>query len=453
MARRIKPLQIILNRWQGAGGRRILKGVGSVVSRQLTTRSSMHQAARERGLLSATLILCLTFLCLAVPGTTLVQAEALRATELKLAGDDNRTRIVLHLDQPAAPHWFLLRGPYRLVIDLPPTKFAIDPDAAAPRGLVDSVRYGHFDAEHSRLILGSSAPFTAERIELRQMEEGEGHYLTIDLVSASERQFESQLAERAGLPRPVAGGPTAPSIAVTGADANVDKPFTIVIDPGHGGIDGGARGISGIEEKTITLAFALELRKKLDKLENVRVFLTRERDEFLRLSERVQIARQQEADLFLSIHADTIRYRNVRGATVYTVSAQASDRMAAEIAESENLADRVAGIPVEEVDHEVSDILLDLLRRETQTFSIAFARSLVGELSETVEMIKNPHRSAGFQVLTAPDVPSVLVELGYLSNPKDEEALRNPQWRDRAGDSIVAAILQFAQIRANGMGG
>lgn len=415
----------------------------------------MHRRAGEEAeRIRFSLAACMLGLFLLLQCLGGASAGSLRASELKMAGDVNRTRVVVRFDQPVEPGWFLLRAPYRLVVDLPPAKFAFEPDSARPHGLINSIRYGHFDAEHSRLILGSESPFMAERVEVKAGEEGEGYYLSIDLVSASERQFETQLAGRAGLQRKAEEADASPAgLPAAGREDAQDRPFTIVIDPGHGGIDGGARGVSGIEEKTITLAFALELRDKLKAIEKFQVFMTREQDKFLRLRERVRMARQHEADLFISIHADTIRYRNVRGATIYTVSSTASDKMAAEIAESENLADRAAGVHVEEASPEVTDILLDLLKRETQTFSIAFARSLVGELSDTVEMIKNPHRFAGFQVLTAPDVPSVLVELGYLSNPKDEEALRDPEWRNRAGDSIVSAILKFAEARADGMGG
>jgi len=232
------------------------------------------------------------------------------------------------------------------------------------------------------------------------------------------------------------------------AAARGDKKFTIVIDPGHGGIDGGAEGINGTAEKTITLAFALELKEQLAKTGSYDIFLTREKDEFLRLDERVRIARQHEADLFISIHADTIRLKDIRGATVYTVSDKASDAEAAALAVRENLSDQLAGIETEEDNHEVADILADLIRRETHSFSVRFARSLVGELSSTVELINNPHRSAGFKVLKAPDVPSVLVELGYLSNPKDEAKLRDPAWRGKAVERISAAVAHFADERA-----
>ncbi|MGO4835802.1 N-acetylmuramoyl-L-alanine amidase, partial [Rhizobiaceae sp. 2RAB30] len=219
-----------------------------------------------------------------------------------------------------------------------------------------------------------------------------------------------------------------------------------------GGIDGGAEGPNGTVEKTITLAFALELRAKLAATGRYDVYMTRDKDDFLRLDERVRIARQHEADLLISIHADTIRVKGLRGATVYTVSDKASDAEAQALADRENLSDQLAGMSIEDQNHEVSDILVDLIRRETHNFSIRFARSLVGELSNNIEMINNPHRSAGFRVLKAPDVPSVLVELGYLSNPQDEEQLRDAAWRGKAVDGILSAVSLFAEAKM-GAGG
>ena len=161
---------------------------------------------------------------------------------------------------------------------------------------------------------------------------------------------------------------------------------------------------------------------------------------------------RHEADLFISIHADTIRLKGIRGATVYTVSDKASDAEAAETAHRENQSDTLAGIQLDEENPQVADILVDLIRRETHTYSVKFARSLVGKLSNTVELINNPHRSAGFKVLRAPDVPSVLVELGYLSNAQDEERLKSADWRGKAADRIIDAISLFAQAKA-GEGG
>ncbi|MFD2258970.1 N-acetylmuramoyl-L-alanine amidase family protein, partial [Chelativorans composti] len=231
-----------------------------------------------------------------------------------------------------------------------------------------------------------------------------------------------------------------------------DKRFTVAIDPGHGGIDGGARGHSGTQEKAITLAFALELRKALEESGKYRVVLTRDRDVFLRLDERVRIAREQGANLLISIHADAIRLKDFRGSTVYTLSEKASDAEAAATAARENLSDELAGIEAEEIRNDVADILADLMRRETHVFSIQFARTLVNEISDTVQLVNNPLRSAGFRVLRAHDVPSVLLELGYLSNAEDEKQLRDPEWRARAARGIVRAVDLFAEARARAGG-
>ena len=375
-------------------------------------------------------------------------AAPLEAREFKLAGDANRVRIVVQFDREPDPKWFLLRGPHRLVIDLDETKFIVEPKALKARGLIASVRYGHVGEARTRLILAAKGPFAVENLEVLANESGPGYRLVADLASTSNDKFDAALADQAQTTGSTQA--TKKNDRLGKGLANPDKRFTVVIDAGHGGIDGGAEGVTGTSEKTITLAFALELKAKLLATGNYDVFMTREKDEFLRLDERVRIARQHAADLFISIHADTIRLKGVRGATVYTVSDKASDAEAEALADRENLSDALAGVEVEEENQQVADILIDLIRRETHTFSMRFARSLVGQLSNKVEMINNPHRSAGFKVLRAPDVPSVLVELGYLSNAKDEEQLRSADWRGKAVDSITAAIALFADARAGG---
>jgi N-acetylmuramoyl-L-alanine amidase len=355
----------------------------------------------------------------------------------------------MQLDGDAPLHWFLLRAPHRLVVDLPRTSFAVTPDDLKPRGLVTNVRYGKISDDHSRMIFAVNGPFTVDGISVVKNESSPGYRLVADIVAAPEAAFEAALAKQAaGAPRtaaadddPVDVKPEAPG-----------KSFTIVIDPGHGGIDGGAEGVSGTVEKNITLAFGLELRDALEKVGKYKVFMTRDDDRFLPLDERVRIARQDGADLFISIHADTISIKGIRGATVYTVSDKASDAAAAAVATRENLSDDLAGVEITEANHQVADILVDLIRRETHSFSIRFARTLVGQLSSSIELINNPHRYAGFRVLKAPDVPSVLVELGYLSNPKDETELRDAKWRSKAIDSMVRAIELFsvARMRAGG---
>jgi N-acetylmuramoyl-L-alanine amidase len=224
-----------------------------------------------------------------------------------------------------------------------------------------------------------------------------------------------------------------------------------VIDPGHGGVDPGAIGTGGTHEKDITLAMAREVRRLLEQSGRYRVQLTRDEDVFIRLRDRIAIARQHSADLFISIHADTISdTTGVSGATVYTVSDKASDNQAAKLAEKENLADAAAGLEGVDDSGDVSDILFDLTRRETRTYSHAFARMLVSHWGAAGQLNKNPHRSAGFRVLKAPDVPSVLLELGYLSNEKDSAALMKSEWRTQAANAMVRAVDAFFQPRPGG---
>lgn len=398
---------------------------------------------------AAALVLSMLAWLVAAAGPGLA-ADRLEAGAFRMAADASRARIIFNFDREPELHWFLLNAPHRLVIDLPETGFAIDPDEAKGRGLVEDVQYGQLGPGISRIILAANTPFEVERLDVIKNEESPGYRLVADIVASSQERFDAALADQA---LTTASTRTTPKADRLGAPADDGpKPFTIVIDPGHGGIDSGARGVSGTLEKTITLAFALELKKRLEQNGRYAVHLTRDRDLFLRLEERVRIARQHEADLFISIHADTVRQRGVRGATVYTVSDQASDAEAAALAARENLSDELAGLAVEDKNHEVSDILMDLIRRETHSFSIRFARTLVDELSNRVNLIRNPHRFAGFRVLKAPDVPSVLLELGYLSNPHDEERMRDADWRAQAVESISSAIDLFATAHA-GAGG
>lgn len=370
------------------------------------------------------------------------QASALEAHDYKMAGDALKMRVVINFDREPEPRWFMLRSPNRLVIDLPKTKFAIDPKELKARGLVTNVRYGHINDKTSRLIIEAKGPFVVDKVDILPNEGSAGYRMVADISSASQRAFEDALALQAQTTGSTETTPKSERLGLrTGRDG---QRFTVVIDPGHGGIDGGANGSNGTVEKDITLTFATELRDRLRADGRYNVFMTREKDEFLRLDGRVQIAREHEADLFISIHADTIRLKGIRGATVYTVSEKASDADAQALADRENLSDQLAGIEIEEKDHEVADILVDLIKRETHSFSMRFARSLVGELQTTVGLINNPHRFAGFKVLKAPDVPSVLLELGYLSNSKDEEQLKNAEWRGKAATSISKAIELFA---------
>ena len=214
----------------------------------------------------------------------------------------------------------------------------------------------------------------------------------------------------------------------------------IVIDPGHGGIDPGAVGRSGVFEKRLTFAAARELKRELSRGGRYRVVLTRDGDTFLRLRDRFAAARRYRADLFVSLHADTIRNKNVRGLSVYTLSEKASDKEAAELAEQENKADLIAGVDLTHEPSEVTNILIDLAQRETMNESARFARHLVDELRKVTKLLRNSHRFAGFAVLKAPDVPSVLIEMGFLSNSRDERRLLEPAYRARLAKAVRRAV-------------
>jgi N-acetylmuramoyl-L-alanine amidase len=261
--------------------------------------------------------------------------------------------------------------------------------------------------------------------------------LVIELAPTDRQSFETAAAAAnvfgasAKTPQPVAVPAQAPS----------SKPV-IVLDPGHGGVDLGASSVHGDIEKDIVLDFATALAAKLESQGRYKVVLTRGADVFIPLNERVQIARDANAALFVSIHADTLYEGHVQGATVYTVSERASDSEAARLADKENQADAAAGVVTEDVG-EVHDILQDLTRRETRAYSHMFSRTLVALWKNAAQLNKNPQRSAGFRVLKALDVPSVLLELGYLSNERDLANLVSPEWREKAAGTLAAAIDSF----------
>jgi N-acetylmuramoyl-L-alanine amidase len=218
-----------------------------------------------------------------------------------------------------------------------------------------------------------------------------------------------------------------------------------VIDPGHGGIDNGTQASSGESEKILVLDFALALRERIEKSGKYRVVMTRSDDTFIPLGDRVKIARNNRAALFVSIHADALPRKDgdAQGATIYTLSDKASDAEAEKLAEAENKADAIAGVNLTEEPADVADILIDLTQRETRTFSNRFARMLANEMKSVARMHKHPLKSAGFRVLKAHDVPSVLVELGYVSNKDDLQHLVSESWRSRTVGSVAQAVEAF----------
>lgn len=397
----------------------------------------------------AGLLLCAGVCALftSVPNARAAEAKPV-VLDARVAGDETRTRFVLDMDRQVTPSISALSGPYRLIIDLPEVEFAIPEDAGATgRGLVGDWRFGLFAIGKSRIVMDLTGPVKVDKTFFLPAVDDQPARMVVDLVRSTPADFAA-FAESSRTRRTDAGDQVAAKTDRLGANKDSGKPV-IVIDPGHGGIDNGATGVDGTPEKAIVFDFALLFKEKLEETGLYEVHLTREDDTFVSLGRRVEIGHELAADLFISIHADSVRrgQKYARGATVYTLSDKASDQLAQDIAETENMSDVIAGVDLNEEPADVTDILLDLARRETRSFSVYFARTLVSELQSAVRLINNPHRHAGFRVLKAHDVPSVLVELGYLSNEHDEKLLISDEWRQRMAGAMTEAVNGFFRPR------
>lgn len=375
------------------------------------------------------------------------------ASDARLAGDAKQTRFVLDLDKPVTHRAFTLADPYRVVIDIPQVSFQLPAGVGtAGRGLIKAFRYGLVMPGGSRIVFDLTGPAKIANSYVLEAANGQPPRLVLELIEVDRTAFMQSLA---GETRPelrpavadakAAVQPTAPAKPAGPPD---NRPV-IVIDPGHGGPDNGTQaGGSDFMEKNLVLSFGLALRDRIEKSGKYRVVMTRDDDTFIALDERVRIARNQSAALFVSIHADALPKGegDAQGATIYTLSEKASDAKAERLAEAENRSDSIAGVTISE-EPVVTDILIDLAQRETRTFSNRFARALMNEMKSTVRMHQHPLKSAGFRVLKAPDVPSVLVELGYVSNKGDRDHLVSENWRNKAVGSMSQAIDAFLAKR------
>ncbi len=388
---------------------------------------------------------------LAFAAASAAEREAARAqpgpfpvvTDAKLGGDDRQTRFIADLSRKIEIRTFTLADPYRVVIDIPQVTFRLSHRTGeSGRGLVKAFRYGLIMQGGSRIVLDLAKPARIERAFVLDAAEGQPARLIVDLVATDRESFMRAIAPAQPPPPPQPARAAAPA-------ANADPRPLIVIDPGHGGIDNGTRAPSGESEKTLVLDFALLLRDHIEKSGKYRVLMTRTDDTFVPLAERVRIARANQAALFISIHADALRRGDgeAQGATIYTLSDTASDAEAARLAEAENRADVIAGINLAAEPDNIAGILIDFAQRETKAYSLQFARLLAAELKSVARLHKHPLKSAGFKVLKAPDVPSVLLELGYVSNQQDLKQLTSDTWRTRTAASTARAIEVFFNKR------
>ena len=380
------------------------------------------------------------------------------ASDARLAGDAKQTRFILDLDKPVQFRAFALADPYRVVVDLPQVNFQLPAGVGvAGRGLVKAYRYGLVMPGGSRIVFDLTGPAKIAKSYVLEAANGQPPRLVLEFEEVDRTAFVQSLApENRPELRPAIAEANA---AVARAEAPAapaeppsppDKRPVVVIDPGHGGVDNGTQAGGGdIMEKNLVLGFGLALRDRIEKSGKYRVVMTRTDDTFIPLGDRVKIARNESAALFVSIHADALRRGegDAQGATIYTLSDKATDSEAERLADTENKSDAIGGVSLADEPTEVADILIDLVQRETKTFSNRFARVLMGEMKNTVRMHKHPLKSAGFRVLKAPDVPSVLVELGYVSNKGDLEHLVSENWRNRTVGSMAQAIDAFLAKR------
>jgi N-acetylmuramoyl-L-alanine amidase len=348
------------------------------------------------------------------------------------SGGTTKLSFISSLPLSATP--FALEKPDRLVLDLPEVNFQLPAHTGeSGGGLVKSFRFGLFGFGRSRVVIDLTGPAHIGTVTNAPLLKDLGTVFTVELVK-SERLAFHEFASAAHA--------TQASTPAPKPNTQKDPRPLVVLDPGHGGFDPGAMSGDGEVEKTITLDFATTLAAELERRGKVRVALTRTTDTFISLPDRVRFARDQEAALFVSIHADTLGSSSafVRGATIYTLADKASDAEAEKLAEKENRVDQLAGIDPSTEDGDVVSILDDLMKRQTKVLSIAFARKLAETLESHVRLNKNPLRSAAFVVLKAPDVPSALVELGYLSSRADRAALTSQEWREQAARAMANAI-------------
>ncbi|MBU1211770.1 MAG: N-acetylmuramoyl-L-alanine amidase [Alphaproteobacteria bacterium] len=372
-------------------------------------------------------------------------------TGAAITGDKTRTEFSMTLSQGVTVEVFTLANPYRVILDMPDVTFELPKDAGqSGQGLISAYRYGLFAARKSRVVIDTVSPVSIEKAEMTAAPGG-AVKLLLSLKSSDAASFGAGTGASRTASRPVQ--------ADLGRGADSPRPSrrtgrpVVVIDPGHGGVDPGALGASNVYEKDVVLAAALELFAELEKLDRFDVVLTRSTDVFVSLDDRLEFSRSRSADLFVSLHADAIADKRftsqVRGATVYTLSDRASDEAARRMAEKENSADAIAGLPVlkEEEEGGVRDILIDLVKRETANFSMDASNSLVGRLKQATQLSAKPQRAAAFKVLRQTGTPSVLVELGYLSNKDDEKRLSSESWRRKVAESLAAAISAYFDRR------
>jgi N-acetylmuramoyl-L-alanine amidase len=353
---------------------------------------------------------------------------------LQIETHRDRDHVILRFNDRVDAHVFRVDNPPpRVVVDMPSAHW--DDKAGLPHSyngsLITRVRLGYHTANTSRMVFDLSGDVSVRNVRLRKFSD------------TSMLQFDIMRRGAAPAKSLVAKPHASKNIARTEPQEVPPAKPMIVIDAGHGGQDPGTSGRDGAEEKNFTLRYAKALRDALLATGRYNVFLTRTDDRYLFLRERVARARAAKGNLFISLHADSAPTREAQGLSVYTISETASDKEAAALAAKENKADVIGGMDLSDTSDDVADILIDLTQRETRAKSARFADLIIKDLGPEVSLLSNTHRFAGFAVLKAPDIPSVLVEIGFLTTPSEEHTLATPVHQAKVVHGMVKAINAY----------
>ena len=392
------------------------------------------------------------------------EAAALDVQNIRFGTYPDKTRMVLELSETTDFRLFVLPDPYRMVIDLPSFTWNAGQIGQSAEAGISAVRHGNLKPGISRIVLDLNRPVSIQNAFTLGRDNTHPERLVIDFAPTNASGFlqaQSNVLGGLNVDNPQAANYSTSyktaSLSAVAPPSPPSKPGTsdtkplIIIDPGHGGVDPGAIGANGVHEKKVVLALGHELKRQLLATGQYRVEMTRDDDTFIKLSDRVKFARQHQGDLFISLHADSIRNSTVSGASFYTLSEKASDAQTAKLAARENKADLIAGIELEVEDEAVMDILIDLARRNTQNQSKYFANILINDFkSSGLKTLQSANRHANFAVLKAHDIPSVLVETGFMSNRDEVNRLNSATHREKIARSIKKGIdAYFKTVKEN----
>jgi len=430
--------------------------------------------------------IALSFLALVLLCAGAAPARALSVDNIRFGTHPDKTRMVLELSEKVDFRVFTLSNPWRLIIDMPTFGWNVSAVSTPVQSGVGSIRQGSLQAGVSRIVIDMTKPASIKAVffiprdgalpdrlvvdfntvsadAYNQQQRKVYGRLAIDDENAADTKSQVVASAKAAAPPPAVipapQPPVTPAVSPGGMvvpqkkppELTFEKPL-IIIDAGHGGVDPGAVGANGLDEKNITLSMAKELKRQLENSGHYRVMLTRDSDTYLRLYQRVDFARRNKGDLFISLHADSIDKKGVHGASVYTLSENASDAQTERLAMRENRADLIAGVDLSAEDEVVVNILVDLTMRDTMNQSKFFANTVVDVLGGNgIDVLDNPHRYAGFAVLKAPDVPSILIEMGFMSNGTESKMLANPAFQQKMARSLISSLdIYFDRVRRNG---